>query len=358
MSVGSSHTVSENDGISGKTSPSISTSHSEPPVTETFNTGDTLLIETLGVLNTERIKRNEHRAERRTKNEEETVSDDEENVVSSVLDRYKTARVSPSGPVGQPEKLAKTVGDYDTREKWTKFFVPGTLFTDEITEQGLMQIYDESIPNDIFILVKCKISPPLSLFTVNSLEHLRDRHNLSYKKVGTPGNYENVRVLVTDDFPADQDLKPTTWNLAYKTFLKWIHTISENKVSDAWNRRYDAMVADPEFKKYYAAYNDFDRDLRSRFLAKPFIIDPISHFWSSLLTNKKLAHGRGEERDKLGCVGNRTVNCFAPYPPSSFRTGEQSFQAICLRCRSKDGHRAYECTVTGATNNLAWKPNH
>jgi hypothetical protein len=354
MSTTTSQTASDHNGLTGKTSPFIPTRQAFDPPSETYDISNVSLLKKLEEINGERAKRNQKREERRQKGEQ--VSDDEDDTISPLLEAHRAMHVASEGPALNAETLA--ISGERCADKNSGTILLDTLYTDEVVSKEEIQVYDDTIPLDIFVLAKCKISPPLSLFTVTSLERLRERRNLSYKKVGTPGEFQNVRILVTDDFPSDRDLKQTTWSLAYKTFLKWISSVAGPKVAQGWHQHYDTMVGDPDFEHYYKAYNDFDRETRSRFFAKPFLLDPTCQFWNTLLTNKKLVHGREDGNENR--PSTRSSNRFNPYPSSttssgtSFR-GSQSFQTICLRCGSRDGHRAYDCTASGITNRgRAW----
>ncbi|KAF8236577.1 hypothetical protein L208DRAFT_636427 [Tricholoma matsutake] len=200
--------------------------------------------------------------------------------------------------------------------------------------QNRFETYDSSIPNDITLLAACEYTPPLSLFTTEALERTRNRKDVT-------------------DFLADEDLTPTTWCLAYNTFLNWMSKRAQGRVLQGWTAHHDAMVNDLEFQAHFQAYVSFDKEVRSRFFTNgPFIIDPTDFRWSNALVNKKTAnstrvltvsvvHDTSPRRD-------RSFR-FSPYENStrSFRSSAKTqFTPLCLRCGHRDGHRAPRCGAT------------
>jgi hypothetical protein len=140
------------------------------------------------------------------------------------------------------------------------------------------------------LLAACEYTPPLSLFTMEALECIHNRKGLKFVKLGT-GRYENTRILDVSDFLADENLTPTTWCLAYNTFLNWMSKRAQGQILEGWTAHHDTMVNDPEFQTHFQAYVSFDKDVRSRFFTNgPFIIDPSDFCWSNTLVNKKIAN--------------------------------------------------------------------
>jgi hypothetical protein len=242
-----------------------------------------------------------------------------------------------------PVKESTNVGPTNTRIKQSsKFNIDGTLFHDAEAAQNKFETYDSSIPNDITLLAACDYTPPLPLFTTEALECIRNRKDLKFVKLGT-GRYENTRVLDVSDFPADEDLSPTSWCLAYNTFLNWMSKRAQGKILEGWTAHHDAMVNDPEFQTHFQAYVSFDKELRSRFFTNgPFIIDPSNFHWSNALINKKIAYSTKALTTNTSSQDNASRNRrYQPYdvPARSFRSFPKSqFTPLCLRCGRKDGN--------------------
>ena len=248
---------------------------------------------TLQTLELRRRDKNAEKAAKRARDPAAQVSDDEPDIISPILGHSDTAnqpsvvQVNTDPTTREPPTNPMTTS---TAKNIAKTTITGTLFHDADVSNSKLAPYDSSIPNDITVLAACKQSPPLSLFTTTSLEQIRSRKGLKFVKIAT-GPFENTRVLDLSDFPADDQLSPTTWCLAYNTYLNWMDKHADRNILKGWVSHHKAMVHDPDFQKFFQAYVSFDKDIRTQFFADPFIIDPDNTIWHTTLLNKKVALG-------------------------------------------------------------------
>jgi hypothetical protein len=305
-----------------------------------------------------RKKRNEERERKRLEDPSGNISDDEPDNITPFLEHpdkdnnaEEYGQCSQTTPVSNESTTAQPKGEARSTHKATpKFNVEGTLFHDAEASQNKFETYNTSIPNNITLLAACDIAPPLPLFTTEALEHIRNRKNLKFVKVGT-GQYENTRVLDVSDFPVDEDLSPTSWCLAYNTFLNWMSKRAQGKILEGWTMHHDAMVNNPEFQTHFQAYVSFDKEVCSRFFTNgPFIINPSDYRWSNALINKKIVFSTKVVTNNTPSQDNTICNrCYQPYdvPSRSFRSfPKPQFTPLCLRCGRKDGHQAPHCDAS------------
>ena len=352
MNSTSSTTLSEVEGISGKTSPFLSNAN-EVPTTTTNNSLEDIYRKTLETLESRRKERNADKAARRARDAEAQVSDDEPDIITPVLNHPDQPQGGPRNIDLGSDKVPATEGPVTapTPKGITKTTITGTLFHDAEVTNNKLAPFDSSIPNDITVLAACKQSPPLSLFTTSALEQIRNRKGLKFVKIAT-GPFENTRVLDLTDFPTDDQLSPTTWCLAYNTFLNWMDKHADKNILKGWVTHHDAMVHDPDFQRFFLAYVAFDKDIRTQFFADPFIIDPNDTIWRTTLLNKKVAHGptSGQAPEITPPQVTRRANRFSPYDNTArpFRAPRTAatVSPLCLRCGRKDGHRAARCNAT------------
>jgi hypothetical protein len=333
----SNTTVSDNEGVPGHTSPFLGNSTGNPDGNDHIVDNYRKILETL---DERRKKRNEVKQQKRLNNPLDIVSDDEPDDITPFL-------VHPIGsqqpPTNTDDSAAVFIGNkpvtpVPTPKISTKFNIEGTLFHDAVAMQNRFETYDSSIPNDITLLAACEYTPPLSLFTTEALERIRNRKSLKFVKLGT-GRYENTRVLDVTNFQADEDLTPTTWCLAYNTFLNWMSKRAQGRVLEGWTAHHDAMVNDPEFQMHFQAYVSFDKEVRSRFFTNgPFIIDPTDFRWSNALVNKKIANSaKVISSSVMRDDSSRRDHSFryspCETPTRSFRSSAKTqFTPLCLRC--------------------------
>lgn len=300
--------------------------------------------------------------QKRLKNPMDNVSDNEPDDITPFLE-HPTNSQQPQASTNTDGSTAAFINDklvtpIPTPKISTKFNIKGTLFHDAVAMQNRFKMYDSLIPNDITLLTACDYTPPLSPFTTEALEHIHDQKGLKFVRLGM-GHYENACILDVMDFPADKDLTPTTWCLAYNTFLNWMSKRAQGRVLEGWTAHHDAMVNDLEFQAHFQAYVSFDKDVCSCFFTNgPFIIDPTDFHWSNALVNKKIANSTkvitaSSIIQDTSSHKDHSFHYF-PYDNSmwSFHSSAKTqFTPLCLRCGCRDGHRAPCCEATTPSRN-------
>lgn len=247
------------------------------------------LRRTLEKLDEERLQRNRNRAHKCTQGNGDTVSEDKEDTISPLLmaeeEEHLTEEITDEEryEIGsENETLKESV----TKAKGENTGNRGLLFADEKAKFQTFEAYDTSIPKDIDVLASCKHSPPLYLFTTQSLKRLRNRIGIKTVKIGT-GPHENTRIIDINEFPGDESMDQAMWSLAYNNFLNWMAQVAGKEVLGGFAAHHDAMLADPDFTEWFPAYRSFDKKIRSQFFSRSFIIDPKSHAWATALQNAK-----------------------------------------------------------------------
>ena len=85
-----------------------------------------------------------------------------------------------------------------------------------------------------------------------------------------------VRVGEVQDGYVTDDLNDFEFGQAYTNWLTLIETVSDLAVERGWHDHHKRMSADREFLDWAPTWHSHDRLLRSRFMLKPFILDPSS----------------------------------------------------------------------------------
>jgi hypothetical protein len=304
----------------------------------------------------QREKRNEERRQRREKGKGgDKISDDEEDVVLSLMkgnvgkgkdidrDTPKDSDVptlatrTPSGTTSHP---LETSLPRERRED--------IIFTDEDADGHEFSMHDDSIPNSIIMLAKCHRTPPLSLFLGESLDRIKAGRDVKYIKVGT-GEFANTKLLDVSIFPSDVSLDKTQWIQAYNTFLAFVAKSMGERLYQGFLSHWDSMMKDQKFAHYFEAYRTFDEKIRQSFFTTPFITDPTSIQYNSALQEAKLflsvspSNSLSDNRQSLpGCFPTR----WQPYGPGPQRSFRANYKMCCLCC-GIEGHRADTCKAEG-----------
>jgi hypothetical protein len=324
-------------GISGRGSPYLAVPG--PRGASWLSTEDLRILERA---EQRRIDRNAVRATRREEDPDASVSEDEPEELTGILARM-TIPVTAGGEtegsglvhLGNPP-VTLTTG-------------PGpALFTDSEAALNPFTTHDNTIPEDILTLVKCRRSVPLQLFAAESLRRIRSGLDIKYIKVAT-GPAANARILDISDFPKDEDLSMGEWTVCYNTFLAFMTEHSEPKVLRGLLAHFDAMLKDPEFSSWFPAYLLFDMQICNQFFAKPSIIDATSHTWYQALQSAKDSILRKATVSSSASPSHKGQR-YAPYTtgrPGSFQSGDGSRgpagPSLCLRCGLYGDHRAASC---------------
>ncbi|KDR78455.1 hypothetical protein GALMADRAFT_223808 [Galerina marginata CBS 339.88] len=295
-----------------------------------------------------REKRNEERKQRRDSGEQ-TVSEDEEDVILSVLKgKGKENPTEGTSNVGTSTLASDFTPTMELGIASTPSKVKGGLiFADSDAEGREFSMHDDSIPESIAMLAKCHRTPPLSLFLGESLDRIKSARDIKYIKVGT-GEFANMKLLDVSSFPADISLDNSQWTRAYNTFLDFIASSMGERLYTGFLNHWGTMMKDQNFLQWFKAYKTFDEKVRQRFFTAPFIIDPTSVQYNTALQEAKLCISvapRMSQPGRRAPATNRypsTGNRWQPYA----NTSQQSFRSYakmrCLRC-GNEGHRAEGC---------------
>ena len=211
---------------------------------------------------------------------------------------------------------------------------------------------DDTFPRDISVLAESHISPPLSLFLTSSLERLRNRTNLTYKKVGAGAHPD--RVLDITSFPKDTDLSASDWMTAYQRFIIFSQSVMNPEISEGFSNHYKHVSRLKNWDQWFSAIVDFDTKLCSQFWAKPFPINIYSEEYRSgfqaskddILMAAQVAQETRKSETHQANLGPVRPFCpqarsFNPLDQSS-RPFRQELPTICLRC-GVPGHRYNAC---------------
>ncbi|KAF8950737.1 hypothetical protein BDZ97DRAFT_1133500 [Flammula alnicola] len=337
-------------GKQGKTSPFIPQGpredrgpevHVSPEVLpETFSSE---VRRKYGMADERRKKRNDERKQHRDRGQKD-VSDDEDDVLLSALvevgkhdegERVRSAQAMGTATMASSVELSEGIPEPSAAYK------EPLLIEDQQAEGNVLSEHDNSIPDCIPLLVKCKRTPPLSLFLGESLDRIKGGRDIKYIKVGI-GEHANTKILDVSTFPLDCTLTEIQWSQAYNTFLNFISSTVGERLYSGFVSHFDNMLSDQDFSRYFPAYRQFDEKLRQRFFTKPFLIDSKSSEYHSMVQNAKLANL------SLPTAAGRSMpaNRWHPYPQGNFQRpfrARPGFKTRCLRCGSEDGHRANIC---------------
>jgi len=70
---------------------------------------------------------------------------------------------------------------------------------------------------------------------------------------------------------------------AYRNWLTIINIVVTADVAVGWYEHHSQMLRDDKFTAYFDAWHDMDRQLRTQFITRPFIVDPYSTTYVQLL---------------------------------------------------------------------------
>lgn len=304
-------------------------------------------IALLKKLDGEREKRNKKRQELRDAGKE--TSDDEEDLVTAFLSSEGGVNQPANGPGQGNDEGGENGGNEDG---YLGLEGPHTatdiLIRDEDALNGSFQENITVFPQHFSVLATCKISPPLTLFRPDILKGIRLNTNVKMKKMAT-GATTSVRVLDTDAYPSETGLDSSAWQSTYNTFLAFIQRITGPVVYAGFAKHFDRMIGDPQFERWYPAFREFDRELRSEFFAKAFVINPSDADYRSRLQSAKDDFILSSKQESPTGVPqpprNTSYNSSSPHP--YIQTTRSSFRAqLCLRCGGADGHKAQACTAS------------
>lgn len=337
-------------GVSGRTSQHLSQTGNANPGDKD---GEPAHITLLKRLDEGRDKRNKKRQELRDAGE--AASEDEEDLITAYLASDDGAAQGNGGMVEKEKGLGQEGNtDSEELEEHGGGFEPATvlLFSDEDALNVTLQENTAVFPEYLIILAKCKISPPLTLFRPDILKGIRLNTNVKMKKIAT-GATTSVRVLDTDAYPAETKLDSSTWQSTYNTFLAFIQKVSGPGIHAGFVRHYDRLISDPQFERWFPAFREFDREIRSEFFVRPMVIKPSGADYRAKLQSAKddfiltrqdspAAHALPRNFQQGNPTSHSQQGGSHPYSQvarSSFRP------QICLRCGSADGHKAQACTA-------------
>ncbi|TRM63421.1 hypothetical protein BD626DRAFT_456756 [Schizophyllum amplum] len=234
-------------------------------------------------------------------------------------------------------------------------------FNNEAVKNNTFNTTDGSIPPHLHTLAFNNISPPLTLFTPTFLARLRRAQNLKFQSIGH-GENAKAKVLNWEEMGVMDErlMARDDWQAAYNTFIRFIGELADPGHGDAitkgWALHLDRMISDPDFADQFAAFKDFDIDLRAQFFQRHFVIDPDHPKWESALNNAKIRMARVPAPAHAPATSPsspisdlRSPRPYQSSPSRRVHPYQQSFRpsgdVLCLRCGSA-GHRANSCQAT------------
>lgn len=312
-----------------------------------------------------RVERNTKRAADREDDPDAVVEEDEPDEFGPLIAMLK-GRAAETTNLDQP-----SVNRAESPSSRAGLLEEDILFTDSIAEPNVHLPFDTSIPQDIIVLAQCHRSPPLSLFSRECLDRIRNASNITYIKIGT-GPHQNTRILNVSNLPSEDDLTESQWMINYNNFLNFLATRTGEggrKILTGFSSHHDRMVSAPDFHSQFAAYRNFDKNIRAQFFRKWFVIDPDGPSWFVALQDAKMALLSIQKNSGAGYSSNQSNPStyreprsprYSPYPQPqqrSFRpssdsnsSGNTTQSSLCLRCGNKDGHRAPNCNAASASH--------
>ena len=113
------------------------------------------------------------------------------------------------------------------------------------------------------------------MLTTASLSRIHFNENLRFKKIPF-GNAAGKYALDESHFPSEDSLTDAEYLQAHKHWLSLMKISSEPAVYGGWKAHHDRMCNDPDMLKWSRTWQSHDKQLRSTFMDRPFIIDPDS----------------------------------------------------------------------------------
>ncbi|SJL16689.1 uncharacterized protein ARMOST_20218 [Armillaria ostoyae] len=331
---------------------------------------DTATIAVTAQMIKELKERNTRREEKRQEaTEPADISDDEdENELTNRMDSLRRTHQQNAGP-GTVKAPAQEV------ESPFKFEDAVAL-----TNGGYNSL-DNSFPDDLFVLVRNGISPPLTMFTTAALTSIRLARDVAYRKFARGTSSTNIRVLDTSAFPDEKEMTLAHWLAAYENFLSFISEVCKkggDRIFEGFVKHHQRAVTDPDIDANFEAHKEFDCDnIRAQFFTRPggFIINvddkqyvegwnrvlqrvtrrTISKEIKASVFSQSLQPNFIEGSSKQAKTKNSIR--YQPYENkarNSFRkdTDRQVFDFLCVRCGAK-GHKA-----DGCKESVPSKPGH
>jgi len=210
-----------------------------------------------------------------------------------------------------------------------------------------------------------KLYIPLSMLTTAALSKIRTNDCLKFRKIPF-GNGIGKQSLDESSFPSEDSLTETTFLQAYRNWLTIIDVIATTDVAVGWYEHHSRMLRDDKFTAYFDAWRDMDKQLRTQFISRPFLVDPNSTTYIQLLERarmdsffaraEKAQQSFEQQRAFRSHVsysvrhegGGPTPHRYMPYDKDTEKgRTTDSFRdkkpILCLRCGYK-GHQAGNCT--------------
>lgn len=335
---------------------------------------DTSMIALTAQMSKEMKERNARRAERRKDADDPAeVSEDEDE--QELTDRMNSLRRTH-----QQNLLASTASKNQPKEPETGF-----KFADaKAIANGGYRAVDSSFPEDIFVLARNGVSPPLTMFTSTALTDIRLGRDVTYRKFARGATSTNIRVLDTTAFPNEKDMSLAQWLAAYENFLNIISELCEGvKIFEGFVKHHQRAVTDPDIEATFEAHKEFDCDhVRPQFFTRGGIMIDVNEKdylegWNRVVqrvakraTSQEIQTTVAQYIPTLDHDGKsmKTKNHprYQPYDKSrnSFRKDSPTSERVhvdylCLRCGNK-GHKADTCnqiapSKPGRSFIVAWR---
>ncbi|KAF8520847.1 hypothetical protein JB92DRAFT_2828071 [Gautieria morchelliformis] len=106
---------------------------------------------------------------------------------------------------------------------------------------------------------------------VHALNCIRENAGLKFVKI--PNGIVRQSLDPTQ-FGDKEHLSSDKWTQAYMNWLTLVDTIYTPEISVGWHEHYHSMLADKEFSFWFPAWRKHNKQLCSKFMCKPFLVDP------------------------------------------------------------------------------------
>ena len=215
------------------------------------------------------------------------------------------------------------------------------------------------VPNAILQMAYNKIYILLSMLTTSALSKIRSNDNLKFRKIPF-GNGVGKQSLDESFFPMEDVLTETSFFQSYRNWLTVIDLITTPEVAVGWYEHHSRMLRDKHFSSSFDAWRNMDKQLRTQFINRPFIIDPTDSTYIHLLERARmdafLAHCAKAQQSFESHHSFRTYPQYQSHTESGFpisphyapydrsqHQGEGKKPILCLRC-GVYGHCANACS--------------
>jgi len=159
-----------------------------------------------------------------------------------------------------------------TKSDYIDYSEVGPAFRLSEASKNVHELDPSAIPNALKQMAHYRVFIPLSMFTSQSLNIIRDNVADLYMKKKT-GLSAGKYVLNSDLFPNEDSLTEQTFFQAYRNWLKLLDEVSEPDVAGGWHKHHDLMINDANFSSLFATWKSHDRHLRTSFFNAPFVLD-------------------------------------------------------------------------------------